>query len=85
MLDKYTGLWYTIIIKGKEKEIKKMKYEEMTCTQLRNTMNQIDNDLRNSSNMSQQDKDNLFNERMKADECLRHRITEMLTQFEEED
>ena len=55
-----------------------MKYEEMTFAQLRNAINQIDNDLRNFPNMSQRDKDNLSYERMQLNGHFQRRMAKML-------
>ena len=58
-------------------------YNNMSCAELRRQLNQIDNDLRNFPTMSQVEKDRLTYERMKVNGILRHKITKILDECEE--
>ena len=53
-------------------------YNNMSCGELRQQLNQIDNDLRNFPTMSQVDKDRLTYERMKINGILLHKIAKIL-------
>lgn len=59
-------------------------YNKMSCGELRRQLNQIDNDLRNFSNMSQVEKDRLTYERMNINGILLRKIAAMLNECDEE-
>lgn len=59
-------------------------YNEMSCGELRRQLNQIDNDLRNFTNMSQVEKDRLTYERMNINGILLRKIAAMLNECDEE-
>lgn len=59
-------------------------YNEMSCGELRRQLEQIDNDLRNFSGMSQVEKDRLTYERMKINGALLRKIAAILDECDEE-
>ena len=59
-------------------------YNEMSCGELRRQLNQIDNDLRRFSSMSQVEKDRLTYERMNINGVLLRKIAAILDECDEE-
>ena len=59
-------------------------YNEMSCSELRRQLNQIDSDLRNFPTMSQVEKDRLTYERMKVNGILLHKIAAILDECDKE-
>lgn len=59
-------------------------YNEMSCGELRRQLDQIDDDLRNFSNMSQVEKDRLTYERMNINGILLRKIAAILDKCDEE-
>lgn len=58
-------------------------YNKMSCGELRRQLNQIDNELRNSPNISQAEKDRLTYERMNINGVLLRKIAAMLDECDE--
>ncbi len=59
-------------------------YNEMSCGELRRQLNQIDNDLRNYTSMSQMEKDRLIYERANINGVLLRKIAAILDECDEE-
>ena len=59
-------------------------YNEMSCGELRRQLNQIDNDLRRFSGMSQVEKDRLTYERMNINGVLLRKIAAILDECDKE-
>jgi archaellum component FlaC len=59
-----------------------MKYQDMSCNELRRRMNQIDNDLRRFQTMSAAEKSRLTYERSQIEHVLIKKLTAILDEEE---
>ena len=59
-----------------------MKYEEMSCNQLRRLLNQIDDELKDA-NLTGEKRTELFYEHMVINGVLRHKIAKILDECDE--
>jgi hypothetical protein len=59
-----------------------MKYQDMSCNELRRRMNQIDNDLRRFPTMSAAEKSRLTYERSQIEHVLIKKLTAILDEEE---
>lgn len=59
-------------------------YNEMSCSELRRQLNQIDNDLRRFPSMSKSEKDRLTYERMNINGVLLRKVAAMLDECDKE-